>query len=95
MSTPSDTIRTATSQGSWPRAKFRLGVADRPVGIVASRVWPHRRGRPNELATASGLPLWGSIAQSLAVQRAAEGGAAPPAGPFAALARALAELVAA
>ena len=45
---------------------FRLGVADRPVGIVASRVWPHRqRSAARELAELSGLPLWAVVPRAL------------------------------
>ena len=50
---------------------FRLGVADRPIGVVAARVWPLQRGAARALAELSGLPLWASVPQSLAVVRAA------------------------
>jgi Flp pilus assembly CpaE family ATPase len=73
---------------------LRLGLAERPVGLVASRVWPHRRGDHRELAAAAGLPLWASVAEHPAVARAARAGSPPPARPFAAVAAALAERVA-
>jgi Flp pilus assembly CpaE family ATPase len=72
---------------------FRLGVADRPIGIAASRVWPHRRSRSNELAKASGLPLWAIVNERLSVAHAAQAGKPPPVAPFARLAVALAEVV--
>jgi Flp pilus assembly CpaE family ATPase len=72
---------------------FRLGLADRPVGVVASRVLPHRRADTRELIAASGLPLWATIAESASVSRAARAGVPPPMGPFARLAAALAEVV--
>jgi cellulose biosynthesis protein BcsQ len=72
---------------------FRLGVADRPIGIAASRVWPHRRSRSNELAKASGLPLWAIGNERLSVAHAAQAGKPPPVAPFARLAVALAEVV--
>jgi pilus assembly protein CpaE len=70
---------------------FRLGLADRPIGVVASRVWPHRRSEPSELAELAGLPLWATVHESLAVGRAARAGGPPPAKPFANLARAVLE----
>ena len=68
---------------------FRLGLADRPIGVVASRVWPHRRSEPSELAELAGLPLWATVHESLVVGRAARAGEPPPARPFASLARAV------
>jgi MinD-like ATPase involved in chromosome partitioning or flagellar assembly len=70
---------------------FRLGLADRPVGIVASRVWPLRRAEARELSVASGLPLWATVYESPSVSRASRAGAPPPARPFARLALALSE----
>lgn len=61
---------------------FRLGLADRPIGVVASRVWPHRRSEPSELAELAGLPLWATVHESLAVGRAARAGQPPPPKPF-------------
>lgn len=71
---------------------FRLGLADRPVGIVGSRVWPHRRAEVRELSAASGLPLWATVHESSSVSRAARAGAPPPARPFARLALMLTEV---
>jgi Flp pilus assembly CpaE family ATPase len=68
----------------------RLGVGERTVGIVASRVWPHRRSEASVLAEASGLPLWATIGERVAVARAARAGEPPPTGPFAGLAAAIA-----
>jgi hypothetical protein len=68
---------------------FRLGLADRPIGVVASRVWPHRRSEPSELAELAGLPLWATVHESLAVGRAARAGGPPPPKPFSSLARAV------
>jgi Flp pilus assembly CpaE family ATPase len=73
---------------------LRLGLAERPVGLAASRVWPHRRGDQRELATAAGLPLWATVGEHPSVARAARAGAAPPERPFAGLVAALAERVA-
>jgi MinD-like ATPase involved in chromosome partitioning or flagellar assembly len=72
---------------------FRLGVADRPIGIVASRVWPHRRSHASELAKASGLPLWAIVNERPSVAHAAQAGEPPPVAPFASLAIALAEVI--
>src|SRR5206468_1524355 len=63
----------------------RLGISERPAGLVASRVWPHRRGEARELAAACGLPLWASIGEHPSIARAARAGGAPPARPFAGL----------
>jgi MinD-like ATPase involved in chromosome partitioning or flagellar assembly len=71
---------------------IRLGLADRPVGIVASRVWPHRRSEVRGLSVSSGLPLWATVPESPSVGRAARSGAPPPTRPFARLAQALAEI---
>jgi pilus assembly protein CpaE len=68
---------------------FRLGLADRPIGVVASRVWPHRRSEPGELADSAGLPLWAVVHESLAVGRAARAGVPPPAKSFSSLAGAV------
>ena len=72
---------------------FRLGVADRPIGVVASRVWPLRRGEAKALAELAGLPLWAIVPQSLAVVRAARAGEPPAAKPFAALTAAVTEVI--
>jgi pilus assembly protein CpaE len=72
----------------------RLGLADRPVGVVASRTLPHRRGDLRELATAAGVPLWASVPESISVGRAARAGEPPPARPFAGLVEALSEVIA-
>jgi Flp pilus assembly CpaE family ATPase len=68
---------------------FRLGLADRPIGVVASRVWPHRRSEPCELAELAGLPLWATVHESIAVARAARAAEPPPVRPFSSLARAV------
>jgi Flp pilus assembly CpaE family ATPase len=73
---------------------FRLGLADRPIGVVASRVWLHRRSEPSGLAEGAGLPLWAIVHQSLAVERAARAGGPPPAKPFSSLAVALQQVLA-
>jgi pilus assembly protein CpaE len=73
---------------------FRLGVADRPVGVVASRVWPHQRSAARELAEISGLPLWATVPQSLAVARAARAGGPPPPRPFSSLTDAVGQVLA-
>jgi Flp pilus assembly CpaE family ATPase len=71
----------------------RLGVADRPIGIVASRVWPHRRSEASSLTEASGLPLWATVGEHVGVARAARAGEQPPPRPFAGLAAAIAGVV--
>jgi hypothetical protein len=72
---------------------LRLGFADRPVGVVACRVWPHRRGDVRALAEASELALWGTVREAHSVAHAARMGAPPPARPFAALVESLAGVV--
>jgi hypothetical protein len=72
---------------------LRLGFADRPVGIVACRVWPHRRADLRALAGASELARWATVWESPSIARAARAGAPPPAGPYAALVEALAGVV--
>jgi cellulose biosynthesis protein BcsQ len=71
----------------------RLGVADRPVGVVATRVWPPQRSEARQLAELAGLPLWASVPQSFAVTRAARAGASPPPRPFAGLTHAVQEVI--
>ncbi len=71
----------------------RLGVGDRPVGVVAARVWPHQRGATKGLAAGCGLPLWAIVQQRLAVTRAASAGAPPPPGPFESVAAAVHEVI--
>ena len=73
---------------------FRLGVADRPIGVVASRIWPHQRSAAKRVAEGSGLPLWAVVQQSLSVERAARAGDPPPTRPFSALSAALAGVLA-
>ena len=69
---------------------FRLGLADRPLGVAVSRIWPHRRSQASELGQAAGLPVWATVDESRAVARAARAGAPPPQGPFARLCAAVA-----
>ncbi|MEO9174174.1 MAG: hypothetical protein ABI317_01585, partial [Gaiellales bacterium] len=72
---------------------LRLGFADRPVGIVACRVWPHRRTDLRALAGAAELVRWGVVWESPSIARAARAGAPPPARPYAALVASLTEVV--
>jgi cellulose biosynthesis protein BcsQ len=71
----------------------RLGFTDRPVGVVASRVWPHRRADLRELAMVSELDLWATVWETASVARAARTGAPPPVRPYAGLVAALAQIV--
>jgi hypothetical protein len=71
----------------------RLGLADRPLGVIAARV--PRGGSGNPLAGEIGLPLWAEVREQRAVARARNAGKPPPASAFAGLAVAVGEVLAA
>jgi Flp pilus assembly CpaE family ATPase len=72
---------------------LRLGFADRPVGIVACRVWPHRRADLRALSSSSELALWATVWECVSIGRAARAGVPPPARPYAALVETIAAVV--
>ena len=69
---PAGSERAPGRRATSPGLLIRLGLADRPVGIVASRVWPHRRSE----VRASSSRLVGAPAVGDACRRARPSGRA-------------------